>query len=564
MLRGAEIFLQCLRAEDVDLVFGYPGGAIMPLYDALEGSGIRHVLTRHEQGAVFAAEGHARATGKVGVAIATSGPGATNLVTGIADAKMDSVPLVCITGQVRSALIGTDAFQETDVFGLTLSLTKWSRLVKTIDEIPAVIAEAFYWAREGRPGPVVIDIPTDFLKAKMEFAGPVKFTPKPRPSDSAAEAAFGDKLISLLQKSERPVALIGAGAKLSGAISQLRSLLDELNIPTFATVHGLGAVQPEAPYYLGMVGMHGTRAANMALHENDLLLVFGARLDDRVTGDPSRFAPHSKIVHFEIDPAQLDRVRSCELPVIGDLAKTIPAFHKKVRSAKLPDWNSWRAVACGEDRAELDPRGLSQPTIRFLDELFGRLTQNSVVIADVGQHQMWAAQRYRSASPRGFITSGGLGSMGFALPAAVGVQLSKPDATVLCVSGDGGFQMNIQELATVRRLNLPIKMVIVDNKYLGMVRQWQQLFYQRNYAETDLSDNPDFVEIAKAYRINAVRVQEDVMREYPVTEDTADALERFLRSPEPELLVFDCAPEANVYPMVPAGAALSEMLFEEE
>jgi acetolactate synthase-1/2/3 large subunit len=313
-----------------------------------------------------------------------------------------------------------------------------------------------------------------------------------------------------------------------------------------------------------MVGMHGTRAANMALHENDLLLVFGARLDDRVTGDPARFAPHSKIVHFEIDPAQLDRVRSCELPIIGDLAKTIPAFHKKLRSAKLPDWRSWRGIACGDDRAELDPRGLSQPTIRFLDELFGRLTQNSVVIADVGQHQMWAAQRYRSASPRGFITSGGLGSMGFALPAAVGVQLSKPDATVLCVSGDGGFQMNIQELATVRRLNLPIKLVIVDNKYLGMVRQWQQLFYQRNYAETDLSDNPDFVEIAKAYRINAVRLNEDVMREYPVTNDTADALERFLRSPEPELLVFDCAPEANVYPMVPAGAALSEMLFEEE
>jgi acetolactate synthase-1/2/3 large subunit len=564
MLRGAEIFLQCLRGEGVDLVFGYPGGAIMPLYDALDGSGIRHVLTRHEQGAVFAAEGHARATGKVGVAIATSGPGATNLVTGIADAKMDSVPLVCITGQVRSSLIGSDAFQETDVFGLTLSLTKWSRLVRSIEEIPAVIAEGFYWAREGRPGPVVIDIPTDFLKAKMEFAGPVKFTPKPRPSDAGVEATFGDKLISLLQKAERPVALIGAGAKLSGAVSELRSLLDELNIPTFATVHGLGAVEPEAPYYLGMVGMHGTRAANMALHENDLLLVFGARLDDRVTGDPTRFAPHSKIVHFEIDPAQLDRVRACELPIIGDLATTIPAFHKKLRSAKLPDWNGWRGVACGEDRAELDPRGLSQPTIRFLDELFGRLTQNSVVIADVGQHQMWAAQRYRSASPRGFITSGGLGSMGFALPAAVGVQLSKPDATVLCVSGDGGFQMNIQELATVRRLNLPIKMVIVDNKYLGMVRQWQQLFYQRNYAETDLSDNPDFVEIAKAYRINAVRVQEDVMREYPVTEDTADALERFLRSPEPELLVFDCAPEANVYPMVPAGAALSEMLFEEE
>jgi len=564
MLRGAEIFLQCLRAEGVDLVFGYPGGAIMPLYDALEGSGIRHILTRHEQGAVFAAEGHARATGQVGVAIATSGPGATNLVTGIADAKMDSVPLVCITGQVRSALIGTDAFQETDVFGLTLSLTKWSRLVRSIEEIPTAIAEAFHWAREGRPGPVVIDIPTDFLKAKMEFAGPVKFAPKPRPSDAQAEATFGDTLISLLEKAKRPVALIGAGAKLSGAIPELRQLLDELNIPTFATVHGLGAVVPSSPYYLGMVGMHGTRAANMALHENDLLLVFGARLDDRVTGDPTRFAPNAKIVHFEIDPAQLDRVRQCELPVIGNLAQTIPAFYKKIQSAKLPDWREWRAVACGPDRAELDPRGLSQLTVRFLDELFSRLPENSVVIADVGQHQMWAAQRYRSASPRGFITSGGLGSMGFALPAAVGVQLSKPDAIVLCVSGDGGFQMNIQELATVRRLNLPIKMVIVDNKYLGMVRQWQQLFYQRNYAETDLSDNPDFVEIAKAYRINAERLSEDAMQEFPVTEETGDVLERFLKSSEPELLVFDCAPEANVYPMVPAGAALSEMLFDDE
>lgn len=564
MLKGAEIFLKCLRAEGVELVFGYPGGAIMPLYDALDGSGIRHILTRHEQGAIFAAEGHARATGQVGVAIATSGPGATNLVTGIADAKMDSVPLVCITGQVRSALIGTDAFQETDVFGLTLSLTKWSRLVRSIDDIPQVIAEGFYWAREGRPGPVVIDIPTDFLKAKMEFSGPVKFTPKPRPSDAKADGTFADRLISLLQTAQKPVALIGAGAKLSGAIPELRALLDELNIPAFATVHGLGAVSPEAPYYLGMVGMHGTRAANMALHENDLLLVFGARLDDRVTGDPARFAPNSKIVHFEIDPAQLDRVRQCELPVIGDLAQTIPAFSRRLHGAKLPDWSGWRAVACGEDRAELDPRGLSQPTIRFLDELFGRAPKNSVILADVGQHQMWAAQRYCSDSPRGFITSGGLGSMGFALPAAVGVQLSKPDATVICVSGDGGFQMNIQELATVRRLNLPIKMVIIDNKYLGMVRQWQQLFYQRNYAETDLSDNPDFVEISKAYRINAVRINEDVMREYPVTQETADALDKFLQSSDPELLVFDCAPEANVYPMVPAGAALSEMLFEEE
>jgi acetolactate synthase-1/2/3 large subunit len=545
----------------VDLVFGYPGGAIMPLYDALDGSGIRHVLTRHEQGAAFAAEGYARVTGKVGVAIATSGPGATNLVTGIADAKMDSVPLVCITGQVRSAMIGTDAFQETDVFGLTLSLTKWNRLVRTIDEIPEVIAEGFHWARSGRPGPVVIDIPTDLLKAKKEFSGPVKFAPHARPADANAEGAFSDTIVALLQRATRPVALVGAGAKLSGAVPELRRLLDDLNIPAFATVHGLGAVPPQSPYYLGMVGMHGTRAANMALHETDLLLVFGARLDDRVTGDPTQFAPHAKIIHFEIDPAQLDRVRACQLPVIGNLADTIPAFHEELRNASLPDWSDWRAVACGRERAELDPRGLAQPTMRFLDELFSRLPQDNVVIADVGQHQMWAAQRYRSSSPRGFITSGGLGAMGFALPAAVGVQLAKPETCVLCVSGDGGFQMNIQELATVHRLGLPIKMVIVDNKYLGMVRQWQQLFYERNYAETDLSDNPDFVEIAKAYKIHGWRLNEAAMAEYPVSAETGDRIENFLRSPEPELLVFDCHPEANVYPMVPAGAALSEMVF---
>jgi acetolactate synthase I/II/III large subunit len=564
MLKGAEIVLRCVRAEGVDLVFGYPGGAIMPLYDALEGSGIRHVLTRHEQGAVFAAEGFARVTGKVGVAIATSGPGATNLITGIADAKMDSVPLVCITGQVRSAMLGTDAFQETDVFGVTLSLTKWSRLVRTIDEIPDVIAEGFHWARSGRPGPVLIDIPTDLLKAKKEFSGPAKFTPPARSADAKTEGAFSDTISALLQRAAKPVALVGAGAKLSGAVPELRRLLDDLNIPTFATVHGLGAVPPQSPYYLGMVGMHGTRAANMALHETDLLLIFGARLDDRVTGEPTRFAPNAKIVHFEIDPAQLDRVRACELPVIGDLAETIPALHAELRHASLPDWSNWRAVACGSERAELDPQGLAQPTMRFLDELFSRLPHDSVVIADVGQHQMWAAQRYRSSSPRGFITSGGLGAMGFALPAAVGVQLAKPDTCVLCVSGDGGFQMNIQELATVHRLGLPIKMVIVDNKYLGMVRQWQQLFYERNYAETDLSDNPDFVEIAKAYKINGWRLNEAAMAQYPVSAETGDLIENFLRSPEPELLVFDCHPEANVYPMVPAGAALSEMVFEDE
>jgi acetolactate synthase-1/2/3 large subunit len=295
-----------------------------------------------------------------------------------------------------------------------------------------------------------------------------------------------------------------------------------------------------------------------------LLLVFGARLDDRVTGDPSRFAPHARIVHFDIDPAQLDRVRGSELAVVGDLAQTIPLFYRDALKVDLPDWGEWNAIACGPERAEITAAGLAQPTVRFLDELFQRLPADSIVVADVGQHQMWAAQRYRSSIPRGFITSGGLGAMGFALPAAVGVQLARPEATVLCISGDGGIQMNIQELATVRRLGLPIKMVVIDNKYLGMVRQWQQLFYKRNYAETDLSDNPDFVEIAKAYRIRGRRLGEDVMQSSGISKKAAEVLDEFLRSSEPEFLVFDCPPEANVFPMVPSGAALSEMLLQEE
>jgi acetolactate synthase-1/2/3 large subunit len=357
--------------------------------------------------------------------------------------------------------------------------------------------------------------------------------------------------------------LVGAGAKLSGAVGELRCLLDELNIPAFATVHGLGAVPPEKPYYLGMVGMHGTRAANMALQETDLLLVFGARLDDRVTGEPTRFAPHARIVHFEVDPAQLDRVRPCALPVIGDLAESIPICRQELGATSLPDWSSWREVACGPDRAELDTKGLAQPTIRFLDELFRRLPQSSIVLADVGQHQMWAAQRYRSSSPRGFITSGGLGAMGFALPAAIGVQLANPRAMVVSISGDGGFQMNIQELATIHRLSLPIKIVVVDNKYLGMVRQWQQLFYDRNYAETDMSDNPNFVAIAYAYGINGRRLRAEALIGDQITAEANDTLNRFLQSEKPELLTFECPPEANVYPMVPSGAALSEMLLED-
>jgi acetolactate synthase I/II/III large subunit len=565
MRTGAEIVWACLVAEGVDTVFGYPGGAVIPLYDALRGSGVRHILTRHEQGAVFAAEGYARATGRVGVAIATSGPGATNLVTGIADARMDSVPLVCITGQVRTSLIGTDAFQETDVFGMTLSLTKWNRLVLSTEEIPEVVAEGFHIARSGRPGPVLLDVPVDVLKGKAEVQIPGSFRLKPKPRwPHATRPDFpAATLRALLQSSTRPTALVGAGAKLSGAHRALERLLDCLQVPTGVTLHGLGAVPYEKPYFLGLVGMHGSRAANVALNEADLLLVFGARLDDRVTGDPTKFAPTARIVHLEIDPSQLDRVRSYELPILGDLAETIPQFHEAIADFPLPDWSAWKQ-AIGELRSsERNSPGAALPALRFFDELYALLPDNAIVVADVGQHQMWAAQRYRAHSPRGFITSGGLGAMGFALPGAIGVQLARPDALVVCISGDGGIQMNIQELATVRRYALSIKLIILDNKFLGMVRQWQQLFYDRNYAETDLSDNPDFTTLAAAYGIQGHRMGIDPTQADGLSVNARDVLKRFLDSPDPQVLVFDCPPEANVFPMVPSGAAISEMLLEE-
>ncbi|MGH9543429.1 MAG: biosynthetic-type acetolactate synthase large subunit [Terriglobales bacterium] len=562
---GAELVWASLRAAGIDTVFGYPGGAVIPLYDALEGSGIRHVLTRHEQGAAFAAEGYARASGKPGVAIATSGPGATNLLTGLADAKMDSVPLLCITGQVRTSLLGTDAFQETDVFGATLPLTKWSRLVRSTEEIPEVVAMALRLARSGRPGPVLIDIPVDLLKgtapAGLPLAPP---STAPAPRSAPAQAEFpATAVAALLREAKRPVVLVGAGVKLSGAVDEMRELLDRLQIPATATVHGLGVIPCSRSYALGMAGMHGTRAANLALHETDLLLVFGARLDDRVTGDPTRFAPDARIVHFEIDPSQLDRVRRGELAVIGDLAATVPEFLRSLRAAPAPDCSAWRETACGPARAELAPGGVALPALRLLDEIYARFPADGIVVADVGQHQMWAAQRFRYPSPLGFMTSGGLGAMGFALPAAIGAQLARPQAAVLCISGDGGFQMNVQELATIRRCSLPLKLLILDNKYLGMVRQWQQLFYDRNYAETDLSDNPDFVVLASAYGIRGERLGVDPAAPGGLPAETGEVLDRFLSAPGPALLVFECPPEANVFPMVPSGAALSEMLLHE-
>ena len=557
---GAEILLECLIREGVEVIFGYPGGCNIPIYDALYNSPIRHILTRHEQGAIFAAEGYARANGKVGVCLATSGPGATNLVTGIADAKMDGVPLICITGQVRRSVIGTDAFQETDVAGLTLSVSKYNCLVTKTEELPRIMAEAFYIARSGRPGPVLIDIPVDVSREKIEHVEyPSSATIQvPGYHPDKANSTPIDKVAEMLSVSKRPVALIGGGVKWAGATQTVRDLLDRLKIPTIATVHGLGTVPEERDYYLGMVGMHGTRQANMAVSHADLLLVMGARLDDRVTGDAARFARQAKIIHFEIDPAQLHRVRTAELPVIGDLKDTSLQLLSAL-PASLPSWSGWldESLAIPNPKQKDHVAGGKPSPTALLDMLFAMIDDDAIVTADVGQHQMWAAQRASGvADPRQFITSGGLGAMGFSLPAAIGAQLAYPNRQVVCISGDGGIQMNIQELATIQRYSLPIKLLVIDNKYLGMVRQWQQLFWDRRYSEVDLYDNPDFVRLGEAYGIPGTLMTK--------ADDMEHMLKEFLSSPGSAQLVVECPAETNVYPMVPSGAALSEMILEEK
>ena len=557
-ITGAEIVLECLRREGVEVVFGYPGGANIPLYDALYNSPIRHILTRHEQGAAFAAQGYARVSGRHGVCLSTSGPGATNLVTGIADAKMDGVPLVCITGQVRRPAIGTDAFQETDVVGMTLPITKFNCVVMKTEELPKLLAQAFYIARTGRPGPVLLDIPVDVMKEKLETWEYSEKVEVPGYNPERKREFPLEQLIEMLSASRRPAVLVGAGSEWSGATKVVRELLDRLQAPVVQTVQGLGTVSEDRPYYLGMVGMHGTRQANIAVSHSDLLLVLGARLDDRVTGDPAHFAKHAKIVHFEIDPVQLDRVRPVDLPIVGDIKETAEKFLAAL-PASLPDWSGWlagtRSVSNPPPKEHVGT-GKPSPT-RLLEMLFEQMEPDALVAADVGQHQMWAAQRASGiAHPRQFVTTGGLGSMGFALPATVGMQLAFPHRQVICVSGDGGFQMNIQELATVQRYSLPIKILVIDNKYLGMVRQWQQLFWDRRYSEVDLYDNPDFVKIGEAYGIPGVLMNQDT--------DMERQLREFLAAPGAAQLVVECPAEANVYPMVPAGAALSEMIFEEK
>ncbi|MDP3079490.1 MAG: acetolactate synthase 2 catalytic subunit [Brevundimonas sp.] len=544
---GARLLVSTLERLGVEVVFGYPGGAIMPVYDALTGSSLKHILVRHEQGAAFAADAYARASGKVGVCMATSGPGATNLVTGIANAMMDSVPVVCITGNVSTAVMGTDAFQEIDILGVTLPLVKHSWVVRDPADIPAVIEEAFHIARSGRPGPVLIDLPKDIQVGMTPDGFGFHYPNETMELDHAAVAAAE----AMIRAAERPLIYIGGGVKIAGAVEALRAFAERTGIPSLSTLNGLGSLPTDAPGFLGMLGMHGTRAANEAVQEADLLIVFGARFDDRATGRLAEFAPHAKVVHFDIDPAEIGKLRAAHVAVAGDLKAGIEALNPGhlaidpwvIRCASNARRHAFRYDAPGE--------GVYAPAL--LNELSRAAGDSFVAACDVGQHQMWVAQHCAFSRPEAHLTSGGLGAMGYGLPAGLGAKLAMPQAHVVTVSGDGSFMMNIQELATLRRYGIALKIVLLDNASLGLVRQWQELFFDRNYSEVDLSDNPDFVAVAEAFGVEAFRISR--------REQVSAGIRRLLDAPGPCLAHVLIDPKENVWPLVPPGRNNAEMMY---
>lgn len=547
-MNGAQWVVHMLREQGVDTVFGYPGGAIMPVYDALYDGGIEHLLCRHEQGAAIAAIGYARSTGKVGVCIATSGPGATNLITGLADALLDSVPVVAITGQVAAPLIGTDAFQEIDVLGLSLACTKHSYLVQSLEELPSIIAQAFAIACSGRPGPVLVDIPKDIQLAIADHLKPAQL-----PVEEMTKPSVDDmqKAKQMIVQSKKPILYVGGGVGMARAVSSLRTFIDMTGIPSVSTLKGLGAANSEDPCYLGLLGMHGSKAANLAVQESDLLVAIGVRFDDRVTGKLNTFAPNAKVIHMDIDPAELGKLRTPHVALLGDLNVMLPEVQQRL------DIFEWRKQIMNmkiELAASYDHPGQPIFAPLLLKQLSERKPKNTVITTDVGQHQMWSAQHMSFSQPENFITSSGLGTMGFGIPAAVGAQMARPADTVICVSGDGSFMMNVQELGTIKRKKLPIKIVLLDNQRLGMVRQWQQLFFDSRYSETNLSDNPDFLVLASAFGIPG----QTISRKDQVDE----ALDTLFTSDGPYLLHVSIDELENVWPLVPPGAG-NEIMLEE-
>jgi acetolactate synthase-1/2/3 large subunit len=549
-LTGAQILIECLEREGVDVIFGYPGGQVIPIFDALYDARIRNILVRHEQGAAHAADGYARSTGKTGVCLATSGPGATNLVTGIATAYMDSVPMVAITGQVPTFLLGCDSFQEADITGITIPVTKHNYLVKELKDLPRMIKEAFHIASTGRPGPVLVDLPKDLTvqTAKFEYPESVNL-PGYKPNYIGNARQIKDAA-EAIHKAARPLLYVGGGAVISGAYQELRRLAELLQIPVTTTLMGITAFPSGHPLSLGMLGMHGTAYANFAACETDLIIAVGARFDDRVTGNLETFAPRATVIHIDIDPAEIGKNVAVDIPIVGDVKNVLEMLIERVAPRSNPEWlqqiEEWKRMY----PLKYEPDGLKPQ--RVIEEL-SRLTQGKAIICtEVGQHQMWTAQYYRFDEPRSLVTSGGLGTMGFGFPAAIGAQIANPDRLVVNIAGDGSFQMNIQELGTVVAHNIPVKVIILNNCYLGMVRQWQEFFFNSRYSGTVMDFNPDFVKVAEAYGAAGFRIE--TAAELPAV------LKQALETPGP--VVVDCRVEReeNVLPMVPANSSIHQMI----
>ncbi len=563
LLSGARILLHCLASENVECIFGYPGGVTLPLYDALYDHPIRHVLVRHEQNAAFAAQGYARATGKVGVCCATSGPGATNLVTGLVDALMDSIPLVALTGQVPTKLMGSDAFQEADTFGITRSATKHNFLVKNIAELPQVIHEAFYIAASGRPGPVLVDVTKDVFQSQSHYTAVAEIHLPGYRVFSEGHSGQIRRAAQMIWEAGQPFIYAGGGIIAANAAGEFRSFVEAVDAPVVCTLMGLGALPADHPNFISMPGMHGSYAANMGMTHSDLIIALGVRFDDRVTGRLAAFAPHARVIHVDIDPAEISKNRHADLPIVGDLKRVLPKLEAELNAlaAELREKNSarrqawWKQIREWKEehplRAERSDSEIKpQHLIAEIDRLSGG---RAIVASDVGQHQMWAAQLIRFNEPRLWINSGGLGSMGFGLPAAIGAQFARPDKLVFAVVGDGGFQMSIPELATIANHALPIKIVVMNNGYLGMVRQWQELFYNNRLSEVALAGFPDVEKLAGAYGFTGRTVEDP--HEMP------KALEEAVHTPGPYLLNVKVSPFENVFPMVPAGGAIHEMVL---
>ncbi|MDP7592808.1 MAG: acetolactate synthase 2 catalytic subunit [Litorilituus sp.] len=546
LLTGSGLLFNVLEQHGVNHVFGYPGGAIMPIYDALCESDIQHFLCRHEQGAVFSAVGYARASGNVGVCMATSGPGATNLITGLADAWADSIPVVAITGQVPTAAMGSDAFQEIDIFGLSLACTKHSFQVTNIEELEKVLHQAFEIALEGRQGPVLVDIPKDIQMASVKQTFDTTEHLKNKVKLPLADIS---KALNLLTHAKQPILYVGGGVGMANAIDEVREFAQKTGMPSVSTLKGLGAINPDNENYLGMLGMHGTKAANLAVHDCDLLIAVGARFDDRVTGKLDQFAPNAKVIHFDIDTAEINKRREADAPILGDLKENLPLL---ALALNIEDWQSKVQQMKNDFAWRYDHPGDNIFAPAVLKEVSDLMPKNTCVTTDVGQHQMWSAQHMSIDDPCNFLTSGSMGTMGFGLPAAIGAQISRPHDTVIAVSGDGSIMMNVQELATIKRYQIPVKIILIDNAKLGMVRQWQDLFFEGRLSETDLSDNPDFCMLAQSFNIKAKQIRKK--------SEVTDAINDMLDHNGPYLLQVKIDAKDNVWPLVPPNSANNEMM----